>query len=140
MYGGQIIRQRRTKTGYMYCSLSDQMNGRLISVRVHKVILLAFGFEPKEGEQVRHLNGNPADNRINNLRWGTALENAKDRDEHGTTMRGQRHNRTHLTQAQVDEIRRLAAPRKNSELARRFGVSGASIGNIINGKTWKNAA
>jgi hypothetical protein len=34
-----------------------------------------------------HWNGNPADNRLTNLRWDTPAGNAADRERHGTNRR-----------------------------------------------------
>lgn len=52
---------------------------------VHR--LVAGAFLPPAGtgqDQVRHLNGDPMDNRATNLAWGTASENASDKIVHGT--------------------------------------------------------
>jgi len=38
-----------------------------------------------EGHVTRHLNGDPTDNRLENLRWGTRSENQRDSVKHGTT-------------------------------------------------------
>jgi DNA-binding CsgD family transcriptional regulator len=35
----------------------------------------------------RHLDGNPANNHISNLGWGTNSENTQDRLEHGTMFK-----------------------------------------------------
>jgi len=40
---------------------------------VHKLVLLAFHEQPP-GTVVMHLNGDPQDNRADNLRWGTRSE------------------------------------------------------------------
>jgi len=53
--------------------------------QVHKLVLLAFVGPCPEGLQVRHRNGIPDDNRLENLVYGTPEENMRDRDEvHGT--------------------------------------------------------
>ena len=51
---------------------------------LHAAILLAFVGVRPEGMEVRHLNGDPADNRLVNLRYGTRSENALDTVRHGT--------------------------------------------------------
>lgn len=51
---------------------------------VHALMAAAFiGPRPNE-QEVRHLNGNPSDNRIENLTYGSKSENAYDSIEHGT--------------------------------------------------------
>ena len=52
---------------------------------IHVAVCTAFhGRKPSPAHQVRHLNGDRSDNRAENLAWGTAAENAADRDLHGT--------------------------------------------------------
>lgn len=61
---------------------------RLVSIgghtrRVHRLVLMAHvGVEPDL--QVRHLDGNPANNKLENLRYGTGVENSQDCLNHGT--------------------------------------------------------
>lgn len=51
---------------------------------LHRVICLAFyGPCPPELE-VRHLDGNPTNNHVHNLRYGTHSENMADKVRHGT--------------------------------------------------------
>ena len=64
--------------------------GRGNSRCVHELVLLAFvGAKPPKHE-CRHLNGDPADNRLENLAWGTRSENIKDAVAHGTWMTPER--------------------------------------------------
>lgn len=57
---------------------------------VHQLVLDAFvGPYPDGLDQVRHLDGDPTNNRLDNLRYGTAAENVADMLRHGT-QRNQR--------------------------------------------------
>lgn len=62
---------------------SVRLFGRVRSV--HRLVLEAFvGQPPFEGAETRHINGDPTDNRLANLRWGTHAENMADMLRHGT--------------------------------------------------------
>lgn len=51
---------------------------------VHHLVLETFVGPRPPGAETRHLNGNPSDNRVSNLAWGTAWENSNDKIAHGT--------------------------------------------------------
>lgn len=51
--------------------------------RVHVLVCEAFLGPRPDGLVTRHLNGNPYDNRVDNLTYGTVSENARDCVEHG---------------------------------------------------------
>lgn len=55
----------------------------------HRIVCVTFhGPPPFKGAQVRHLDGNPANNCADNLAWGTAADNAADKKAHGRQMNG----------------------------------------------------
>jgi len=82
---GIILRPGRMPSGHLSVAL-----GRGNSQCVHKLVLLAFvGVAPAKHE-CRHLNGDPADNRLENLCWGTRSENINDAVRHGTWMTPER--------------------------------------------------
>lgn len=51
---------------------------------VHRLVLAAFVGPCPEGMEVRHLDGNPANNSLENLKYGTVSENRFDSVRHGT--------------------------------------------------------
>jgi len=111
--------------------------GRIRQMLVHRLVLEAFVGPRPAGCECRHLDGNPANNRLDNLCWGTRTENMSDRDRHGTTARGERCGRAKLTEANVHEIRKLleqGMPQR--KIGRLYGVSGVAIAKIKLGKTW----
>jgi hypothetical protein len=72
----------RHNKGYRQVKL--QAPAGLLTRKVHILVLAAFVGPMPAGKQTRHLNGNPADNRLVNLTYGTASENVLDQVEHGT--------------------------------------------------------
>lgn len=57
------------------------------SMRLHVLVLLAFvGPRPEWAVEIRHLDGDPRNNHLENLKYGTQSENALDRVLHGTHM------------------------------------------------------
>ncbi len=64
---------------HLYCMLHNPRR----NCRVHQLVMRAFVGECPEGMEVRHLNGNHADNRRVNLQYGTRLENNLDTVKHG---------------------------------------------------------
>ena len=78
---GVMLRPGRMPAGHMSVSL-----GRNNSQCVHKLVLLAFVGPAPEGHECLHGNGDPSDNHIENLRWGTRGDNIRDAIRHGTWM------------------------------------------------------
>lgn len=78
---GRILKQHLLN-GYP----AVRINGR--SLRVHRLVLLAFEGPCPKGMEACHYNGNPLDNRIENLRWDTHRSNLREANEKARVMRG----------------------------------------------------
>lgn len=80
--GGFLRQQARRQDGYMELALCNDGHRRM--VRVHVLVMETFIGQCPSGMEIRHLNGNPADNRLSNLAYGTHSENLRDKRAHGT--------------------------------------------------------
>lgn len=74
---GRVLRQS-THKGYRYVSL-----GRDHKTQVHILVMATFVGPRPEGVDVCHNDGNPENNRVDNLRYGTHSENMMDCVRHG---------------------------------------------------------
>lgn len=80
--GGRMLTILPHPSGHRQVKLSR--DGRTVQGKLHRVVLEAFAGPAPLGCEVLHIDGNPADNSIGNLRWGTRSENMLDRVRHGT--------------------------------------------------------
>lgn len=88
---------------------------------------------------VLHTDGDPLNNRLENLRWGSAAENSADMVRHGRSCKGERHPMAKLTAAQAADVRRrYAAGEKQRDIGRAFGIHQAQVHRICAGKTWQH--
>lgn len=139
-YGRREIQPVPGAGGYAKVRLRHP-DGRRVNRSVHRLVALTFMSPRPSGEQLRHLNGNKLDNRLDNFSWGTPLENAQDRDEHGTTARGRRNGFAKLTESDIPIIRRkLAGGSSQRNVAKQFGVTQSAIFHINKGRTWRHVA
>lgn len=127
---GRVLKPWSKNKAYLSVTLCGPDSKRHIFV--HRLVLAAF-VGPSD-MQVRHLNGNPEDNRLQNLRYGTAAENAADRARHGTEARGLRNGRAKLNPVAVRAIR--ADPRPCAAIGKDYGVSRTTVRDIKTGQTW----
>lgn len=119
-------------------------DGKRTHCYIHRLVLEAFVETQPKGLQTRHLNGNPTDNRVENLKWGTYKENCADSIRHGThviptnRVRGEKHPRAKVNEVEVKEIRSKYVPYLYSArmLAREYGIGRTAVLAIVNGKHW----
>lgn len=78
----RVLSPATLTSGHLHVSLLCG-DGDRRSRRVHSLVAEAFIGPRPEGSVIRHLNGDPQDNRPENLRWGTVSENMFDRVRHG---------------------------------------------------------
>ena len=136
---GRILKPRVWQSHPYYdVELYHEGRSRPKKIPVHRLVLTAFTGQHPSQDQVRHLDGDSFNNALANLAWGNGKDNAKDRERHGTTPRGESHGQHKLRASDVRRIRLLAGTTSNVELACMYGVHEATIGKIIRGAKWKH--
>jgi hypothetical protein len=110
--------------------------GRTTAQFLHSVVLEAFVGPRPEGLVGRHLDGDPSNNKLSNLRWGTAEENYDDRRSHGTENDGMRNGRAKLTDDQVRAIR--SSNERYADLATQHGVAVITISRVRRRVNWRH--
>jgi hypothetical protein len=93
LHRGRELRPGRLTSGHLAVHLHQDAVGR--SIRVHQLVLAAFVGPPPMGHEVRHLDGDPSNNNLLNLTYGTRSENRYDEVRHGVHYFA---NRTHCPQ------------------------------------------
>jgi len=96
----KLIIGRLDKDGYRLTELSTGF------IRYHHAVLFSFVGPKPENMQCRHLDGIRDHNCLENICWGTSLEDSQDRKIHGTLPRGEKVNTASLTESQVLAIRK----------------------------------
>lgn len=71
----KALTQSTNKYGYKFVKLRDWYNNIAGSYPVHRLVALAFIPNPENKPQVDHIDTNPSNNTVTNLRWVTSLEN-----------------------------------------------------------------
>lgn len=85
----RLIKSRVLKTpprssGHPHVNLRRENVGKTRTV--HSLVMEAFVGPRPEGMEVCHNDGNPANNHLSNLRYGTRSENCMDRVKHGVNF------------------------------------------------------
>ena len=135
---GHVLKVFAGASGHLKVGL--HVNREKQTVSVHRLVLEAFVGPCPEGMECCHGDGNPANNRLGNLRWDTRLANTHDKKRHGTHVKGEDVGNSKLTVGQVREIRELYAQGKVTQqtLADWFSVSRTLVSNVVNRKTWSH--
>lgn len=106
---------------------------------VHRLILFVFSGEPPANHISCHNDGVKTNNRSENLRWGTDLENSMDTIRHWINGNGPSLGGCKLNTETVIEIREARAKGASlASLAKEKGVTVGTIRDTVRRKYWKH--
>lgn len=107
--------------------------------KVHRLVLTTFVGPCPDGMEGCHNDGNPSNNRLDNLRWDTHIENEKDKTAHGTHHFGELKGGAILTTEDVmrmRDIRRVGA--SHQKIADWFSVPMITAYQAVTGVNWSH--
>lgn len=134
----RVLRGSSHKLGYTQHYMTTETG--LVRQWVHRIVAMVFlGKPPSEKAEVRHLDGDPKNNNVKNLAWGTHIENMRDIDRHKRRKLGQNVPNASLTDDQVKEVVQLwAMGMIQADIANQYSVSLITINRICNGLKWQS--
>lgn len=140
-----IMKPAKDANGYYRTMML--LNGKLKTVKLHRVVAQAWIENTLNKLQVNHINFERDDNRVSNLEWATPSENALHSYNNGRIkkpictnfVKGSKVGTAKLNEEQVKEIRQKFKPRiyTREMLAKEYGVSHHTIKDVIL-RRWKH--
>lgn len=140
---GVIWEPCRSSSKYPCLMLNRQQHA------LHRLVCEIFNGPRPAGMECFHKDGNPANNRADNLQWGTASERHLNSVRRGTNaalkrrgmdgQKGEANGAAKLTNRKVREIRHLYTTGATQKgLGRKFRVGKSTIGRIVRRTHWKH--
>lgn len=125
---------RKDGSGYYYVSFRNNR------VKSHRLAYALYTNEHLQGREINHIDGNPLNNKRENLEACDASRNSKHAFDTGLNpSRGECHPKAKLTDDVVREARKLVAIGvPYTKIATKFGVSPPAVRYACTGKTWKH--
>lgn len=135
IYNKQTNKELKTSKNPRGGHLSVHVKNQSVSKRmfIHILVLETFvSKRPSDKHVCRHLDGNPENNYVGNLTWGTLIENILDRFENPND------DGIKLNKEMVIKIKEMLIDGKRPvDISRELNISAAIIMNIKQGHNWK---
>lgn len=74
---GHVMRTAVSNSGYLRTSLEDKYTGIRKNKSIHRLVAETFIPNPENLPIVMHLDNDPLNNHVSNLKWGTQSDNIK---------------------------------------------------------------
>lgn len=127
LHRGRTLKSRAVNRSSKYLRVSLGGADKPVYRSVHVLVLEAFvGPRPTPNHDACHGDGDPLNNRLENLRWATKSENQRDRVRHGThhealktaCLRGHQFTEWNLVKSRLPHRACLSCNRAQRELSR----------------------
>lgn len=133
---GRILKPNKIKNGYLVVYLSK--NNTNYPCYIHRLVAEAFIPNPNRLPAINHIDGNKENCSVDNLEWVTYSENNQHAYDTGLKPKGEGQYKAKLKEKDVREIRKRGKTGIYESIANRYGVSKATVRDILLNRTWKN--
>lgn len=131
-----ILKPIKSGRGYLTVCLRDGVTTR--RKYIHRLVATYFVDNPNGHPFVNHLDGNKENNWYKNLEWSTPAKNNQHAYNTGLKLRGEQFYNSKLTEDDVREILLNGKYTTYQEIANEYGVTKATIRDVLERKTWKH--
>lgn len=133
---GKILKPNVLPNGYLVVYL--RKNGKTYPKYVHRLTAEAYLPNPNHLPIVNHKNGDKSNCKATNLEWSTYADNNQHVYDTGLHKRGEGHYKSMLTENMVREIRKNGKYADYETIGQQYGVSKATIRDVLLYRTWRH--
>lgn len=128
----RFLNHQYTDGGYECITL--RVSGKTKTLKIHRLVALAYLPNPKDLPEVNHIDGDKRNNHKDNLEWVTRSQNILHAYDNNLVVNRPRQ----LSEQDAHDICSLIETgAKISDIANMFGVSNSVISGIYQGKNYK---
>lgn len=133
---GHILKPwKRAGNGIIYPYITLTKNGIQLKYAIHRLVWETFNSKVADGNEVHHLDNNPSNNALSNLREVSHKENMEECVKAGRQSWGEKNGHCKLTSQDIADIQSRITGEwgEITKIAREYGVSKGHISNIATG-------
>ena len=131
----KLLKQTVSKNGYLQVVL--RKNNKSKNCYVHRLVAEAFLTGADIAKTVNHIDGDKKNNSVENLEFVSYARNNQHAYDTGLHKKGSKHYKAKLTEEQALEIKANGKYDTYESIAKKYGVSKATVRDVLVGNTWK---
>jgi hypothetical protein len=118
--------------GYEFVSIKSD-EGKWVSVYIHRLVAKSFLENPNNHPNVLHLDDNPKNNNLNNLKWGTQSENISLCSLHGRISKNNQYIKNPITWKMKDPFGNIHITQNLKEFCHNNNLCSSAMRCVLKG-------